>query len=189
MMAAILNRDPLPMSAIAPRVPPPLDHVVSRCLAKDPDERWQTARDVLHELRWASEDRSAREPAIARAPRPGGMIQKAAWPIAALSLITAAAIGGARWFEAPPVERAVQFEVFPPKGAVFSTGTPGARMAISPDGTMLAFARRRQKRGEPRSGCAGWTPSTRRFSQGLKALTRCSGRPTVDSSASSPIRR
>ncbi len=139
VMAAILNRDPGPISAIVPRVPPPLDHVVSRCLAKDPDERWQTARDVLHELRWASEDRSAREPAIARAPRPGGMIQKAAWPIAALSLITAAAIGGARWFEAPPVERAVQFEVFPPKGAVFSTGTPGARMAISPDGTMLAF--------------------------------------------------
>ena len=139
VMAAILNRDPAPMSAIVPRVPAPLDHVVSRCLAKDPDERWQTARDVLHELRWASEDRSAREPAIDRAPRRGGMIQRAAWPIAALSLITATIIGTVHWFEAQPVERAVRFEVLPPKGAAFSTGTPGARMAISPDGTMLAF--------------------------------------------------
>ena len=139
VMAAILNRDPAPMSAIVPRVPAPLDHVVSRCLAKDPDERWQTARDVLHELRWASEDRSAREPAIDRAPRRGGMIQRAAWPVAVLALIAAAVIGGVHWFEAQPVERAVQFEVFPPKGAAFSPGTPGARMAISPDGTVLAF--------------------------------------------------
>ena len=67
------------------------------------------------------------------------MIQRAAWPVAVLALIAAAVIGGVHWFEAQPVERAVQFEVFPPKGAAFSPGTPGARMAISPDGTVLAF--------------------------------------------------
>ena len=139
VMAAILNRDPAPMSAIVRHVPPPLDHVVSRCLAKDPDERWQTARDVLHELKWVSKDPLAGAPSVVAPPRPSGLIHKAAWPIAALSLIAAAAVGGVHWFEAQPADRAVRFEVFPPKGAVFSTGTLGARMAISPDGTMLAF--------------------------------------------------
>ena len=37
-------------------VPPTLDHIVSRCLAKDPDDRWQSARDVMLELQ------SVREP-------------------------------------------------------------------------------------------------------------------------------
>jgi Tol biopolymer transport system component len=139
VMAAILTRDPAPMSAIVPRVPPPLDHVVSRCLAKEPDDRWQTARDMLHELKWACEDRPAGALPVVAQARPGGWIQKAAWPIAGLALSAAAISTGVYWFEAQPVERAVQFEVFPPKGAAFSIGTAGARMAISPDGTMLAF--------------------------------------------------
>ena len=139
VMAAILNRDPQPMATIAPRVPPPLDHVVSRCLAKDPDERWQTARDVLHELRWASADRSAGQSPVPPPARPASTLQRAAWPIAILSFIAAAVIAGLYWFAPRPAERAIRFEVFPPKGAAFSAGTPGARMAISPDGTMLAF--------------------------------------------------
>jgi serine/threonine protein kinase len=94
VMAAILNRDPAPMPSIVPRVPPPLDHVVSRCLAKDPDERWQTARDVLHELKWASEDGSSGAPAIAGAARATPLLQRAAWPIAVLSLIATAVVTG-----------------------------------------------------------------------------------------------
>ena len=147
VMAAILNRDPAPMSVIVPHVPPPLDHVVSRCLAKDPDERWQTARDVLHELKWVSKGGLAGAPSVVAPPRPVGSVHKAAWPIAALSLIAAAALGAMQWFEAQPVDRTVRFEVFPPRGAAFSVGTPGARMAISPDGTMLAFGAATGERG------------------------------------------
>ena len=49
--AAILGSDPPPMSSLHPGVPPALDGLVRRCLAKHPDERWQTADELLHELR------------------------------------------------------------------------------------------------------------------------------------------
>jgi eukaryotic-like serine/threonine-protein kinase len=140
VMAAILNLDPAPMLPLVPLAPPELDHVVTRCLAKDPDERWQSARDVLHELRWAAEERPAGAPASARAPRPRSPFQLAAWPLAILFLIAAVAIGGVHWFGPKQVPRAVWFEVSPPKGVQFASGTRGARMAISPDGTLLAYA-------------------------------------------------
>jgi len=140
VMAAILNLDPPPMLPLVPLAPPLLDHVVTRCLAKAPDDRWQTARDVLHELRWATEYRSTGEPAIASASWPSSLVHRAAWPLAILSLVAAVAIGSRYWFGARPVERAVRFEVFPPKGAQFAAGTAGARTAISPDGTLLAFS-------------------------------------------------
>ena len=50
LMVAILDRDPPQLSALRPSAPRWLDHVIRRCLAKNPDERWQTARDVLIEL-------------------------------------------------------------------------------------------------------------------------------------------
>ncbi len=140
VMAAILEREPAPMLTLVPLAPPLVDHVVKRCLAKNPDDRWQTARDVVHELRWATEDRAAGAPAIAGASRPSTFVQRAAWPVAILAVIAAVAIGGVHWFGARPAQRVVRFEVLPPKGGLFAPGTPGARMAISPDGTLLAFS-------------------------------------------------
>ena len=58
LAAAILEHEPAPLAAQAPRVPPALDRVVTTCLAKDPDERWQTAKDLLRELRWVRDDRT-----------------------------------------------------------------------------------------------------------------------------------
>jgi len=52
LISAIMSADPRPLSASQPLTPPLLDHLVQRCLAKDPDERWQTASDVMRELRW-----------------------------------------------------------------------------------------------------------------------------------------
>ena len=53
--SAILEREPPPISSIKPMAPPALDHVIGRCLAKDREDRWQTARDVGLELKWISE--------------------------------------------------------------------------------------------------------------------------------------
>jgi len=55
LIAAILERHPPMMSSVQPLTPPLLDHVVHRCLAKDSDDRWQSASDVMRELRWATE--------------------------------------------------------------------------------------------------------------------------------------
>ena len=49
--SAILEKDPAPITAAKPFAPRSLDHVIRRCLAKDPDERWQTARDLALELK------------------------------------------------------------------------------------------------------------------------------------------
>src|SRR5206468_2132009 len=49
LIAAIMGKDPPPM---APLSPPALERVVRTCLAKDPDDRWQSARDLAREIRW-----------------------------------------------------------------------------------------------------------------------------------------
>src|SRR6202030_1164604 len=66
--SAILHKEPTPLTTLKPLTPPSLDHVIRRCLAKDPDERWQTARDLALELKWMAESVSQAEPP-ARQPR------------------------------------------------------------------------------------------------------------------------
>ncbi len=55
LIGAILKDDPKPLSEIQSMSPPTLDHVVKKCLAKDPENRWQTARDLHGELKWVAE--------------------------------------------------------------------------------------------------------------------------------------
>ena len=55
LIAAIVSSQPPPISSIAPMTPPALDHVVRKCLEKDPDDRWQSAHDASEELKWISE--------------------------------------------------------------------------------------------------------------------------------------
>ena len=55
LAAAILTSEPPPITKIQPLTPPALDRVVKRCLAKDPEERWQSARDLTSELKWIAE--------------------------------------------------------------------------------------------------------------------------------------
>jgi Tol biopolymer transport system component len=54
LIGAILDTQPPSLSARQPLVPPALDRVVHKCLAKDPDDRWQTMRDLLDELKWTA---------------------------------------------------------------------------------------------------------------------------------------
>jgi eukaryotic-like serine/threonine-protein kinase len=55
LIAAIVSSQPEPISQLTPMTPPALDHVVRRCLEKDPDDRWQSAQDIASELQWISE--------------------------------------------------------------------------------------------------------------------------------------
>ena len=55
LLAAVLEHEPAPISSLRPMSPPALDHVVEKCLEKDPEDRWQSAQDVASELRWISE--------------------------------------------------------------------------------------------------------------------------------------
>jgi eukaryotic-like serine/threonine-protein kinase len=67
--SAILEKDPEPISKFQPLTPPAFEHVVAACLAKNPDDRFQTAQDVKLELKWIAEtpalvvaERSAKSP-------------------------------------------------------------------------------------------------------------------------------
>jgi hypothetical protein len=56
VMAAILTHDPQPLSSARPGVPASVDRIVNKCLAKDPDERWQSAADLMAALLWSRDD-------------------------------------------------------------------------------------------------------------------------------------
>ena len=59
LIAAIIEDEPPPISTVQPMTPPALDRVVKTCLAKDPEDRWQTAHDVELQLQWIAEGGSA----------------------------------------------------------------------------------------------------------------------------------
>ncbi len=59
LIAAILDRDPEPLATVQPSIPRGLDRLVRKCLAKDPEARWQSAVDVADELRWLTSNTEA----------------------------------------------------------------------------------------------------------------------------------
>ena len=63
--SAILEKEPEPISSVHALAPPALEHIVERALAKDPDERWQSASDIKAELKWITA--SGSQPGLARA--------------------------------------------------------------------------------------------------------------------------
>lgn len=69
LVGAILATDPAPMG-ITPFTPWWLERLVGRCLAKDPEDRWQSMRDIVIELRTPPESASATAPRKAQLPWP-----------------------------------------------------------------------------------------------------------------------
>ena len=72
------------LAALQPLTPPALDRVVKACLAKDPEDRWQTARDVASELRWIAEGSAAgaarrRRRRVAAKARARGRVGRGRW--------------------------------------------------------------------------------------------------------------
>jgi serine/threonine protein kinase len=134
LIAAILERDPPPVSIVQSLCPPALDHVVQRCLAKSPDARWQTARDVAHELRWIAQGGGPAPIVISSgSARRMRLIERLAW-VAGAILLACVAGWAVKRFYSPPQERAVRFELTVPgvhPDAIVPT--------VSPDGEYLAI--------------------------------------------------
>src|SRR2546426_7811142 len=94
LISAIMQSDPPPISTIQPMTPAALERVVKTCLAKDPDERWQCARDLMRELAWIAEPGSQ---AVAPEPITGRhrSRQRLSWIMTVLSVLVALAAAGA----------------------------------------------------------------------------------------------
>jgi Tol biopolymer transport system component len=93
LISSIMRDQPRAMSELSRLTPKRLERVVKQCLAKDPDERWQSARDVVHELTWIAEEGSKPDATAA-----GGAAtpRRAGYRLAvAAALILAAVVGGA----------------------------------------------------------------------------------------------
>ncbi len=139
LIGAILHTDPAPISSLQPATPPALDRIVKTCLAKDPEERWQSAADVKRELRWIAEGGSQVGLPDAVVSRRKSR-ERLLWiPITALLALAAALPWAIRSSgRAPPGVRPMRFVVMPPEKAIFTEEPPPAGI-VSPDGHHIAF--------------------------------------------------
>ena len=87
-MAAILEKEPPPVSIVQPLTPPGLDRIVHRCLAKDPDARWQSAADLAAALSLDAHRQRRRGRTRGRR-RARGATGSPGWPVAAVLLAAA----------------------------------------------------------------------------------------------------
>ncbi len=127
LIASILKDQPRPVSELQPVTPKALDRVVQTCLEKDPDRRWQSAREVKHALEWISLEAPAPAPAPARRQ----WLWKA---VAAAFAVIAVATAWALWPKPPAPMKSTRFQFPLPENEDF-----GLWMALSPDGRNLAF--------------------------------------------------
>ena len=127
IMAAILEHEPAPLTDSV--VPQWLDRLIRRCLYKDPDDRWQSARDIAIELR-------------DKHPEPGTHVAKSRtwlpWAVAGICAVA----GAAAWIVRPAIPEApplltYRIEVYPPEGTTLGDISPGS-YNISRDGQTLA---------------------------------------------------
>jgi Tol biopolymer transport system component len=133
VIAKVLAGEPAPVRQLQPVTPPGLERVLSACLAKNPNERWQSVTDLKLALRLA-------EHPAARAKEPARRLRLRAAAAVAILLLGVAAGWLAR---SPEPARSLQFAINPPPETEFvSAGTNAGNSALSPDGTMLAFSAR-----------------------------------------------
>ena len=142
VIAAVLERDPVPISAVQPMSPPTLDRVVKTCLAKDPDERFQTVHDVKLQLKWIVESGPSSGtqvgPAASRVTKAKSREHVLA---AALGFALAALIFGVAYLRRPANEAPfVRSSILPPANTSFVNGVATSGYALSPDGTRLVFS-------------------------------------------------
>jgi eukaryotic-like serine/threonine-protein kinase len=138
LVASVRQDEPLPLRDLVPAVPEPLARTLSRCLAKAPDERWQTANDLLFE--WRSLATAPMDPAVA--DRPTGMrswIERAGWAAALIAALIFYAFAGpdpAQVVEPPAPD--LRFELWPERDTSYASSFD-VPFALSPDGRRLAY--------------------------------------------------
>jgi serine/threonine-protein kinase len=136
--SAILEKNPESIRTLQPSLPPALERVVKRCLAKDPDDRWQTARDLELELKWIAENGSQVTAVTTSLPgRRMGLLG-----LAGLLFGAAGIASLATWIlkpSAPPRAQPVSRTVIalPPVQRLAGLDRPA--LALSPDGRLLAY--------------------------------------------------
>jgi serine/threonine protein kinase/Tol biopolymer transport system component len=138
VISAIMTAEPPPISTLQTMAPPPLDHVVQTCLAKEPDMRWQTAHDVLVELKWIGDAGSQvgiPKPVVAQRKRR----ELVSWAVTAVVSLAFLILAFVHFRERPHELRPIRFSISPPEKVILADLEEAGPALISPDGSRLAF--------------------------------------------------
>ncbi|MEI6669877.1 MAG: protein kinase [Acidobacteriota bacterium] len=141
VIGAILKDEPPAMSAAQPVSPAMLDRTIMTCLAKNPDDRWQTASDLRRELTWIGQSGGADVgPRVSAAGV--GLRARTGWVAAAILavlFVCASALATALWSRTPTGdEPPMRFRFDLP--ATAKSGGNGWNPRVSPDGRQIVFA-------------------------------------------------
>ena len=132
-LSAILRDEHRPMIEIAPDVPPQLELLITRCLRKNPDERWQSMKDVLAALGALKHESDSgqlyrsRIQAVEMTPRPAAPKKKSSAPLVVglvglVLLLAGGGAGGWWWMK--------HHEAAPPAPVVVEVPVPAAPVAV-----------------------------------------------------------
>ena len=140
IVAAILATEPPPISTLQPMSPLALDHIVGTCLAKDPDERFQTAHDLKLQLKWITESGSkAGLPALVAARRKNR--ERILWFASALLFAACVVLALLPFAQTKAVQPAIHTYIPAPEKSMFAfVGDHTGPLTISPDGRRLVYA-------------------------------------------------
>src|SRR5688500_13881259 len=146
LIGAILDHQPPAVTALQPLTPAILDDVVARSLEKNPDDRWQSARDLKRQLEWVAKsfgDRTAVAGREAPSRQPAGRWFAIGAGILGAVVIAAAAIAWAQRPPPAPPSIMTRFAVLLPEGQQFTRAGRHV-LALSPDGTRLVYVANQQ---------------------------------------------
>jgi Tol biopolymer transport system component len=144
LITAIMSSEPPSISTVQPMSPPALDRVVRTCLAKDPEERWQSSADIKRELQWIGEGSAAGVAAPAAVVSKRRSRERIAWALVATFALGAVALGAMLLRRAPAPMPLIRASILPPEGAeLVSTLIWAGPVEISPDGSRLVFSARK----------------------------------------------
>ena len=128
--SAILEREPEPISTVKPTTPATLDRTIRKCLAKNPDERWQSASDLATQLDWLAEESVGGKAARPEERKRAGRWAWMGWAVSAGLLVLAAA--GLVWWARTKEPKRTTFYASP-----FHMGVND--LMLSPDGKTVAM--------------------------------------------------
>lgn len=148
LLGAILKDEPPSISTLQPLTPPLLDRVVKKCLAKEPDRRWQSARDLYDELQWIVETGTPVRASTATSPKgvtsatPRARARRVVQLVGGAAFAAVAVAGTGSWLalrSSIPPTRVSRLAIVPTGPATPSVGGNDRDVAITPDGSRVVY--------------------------------------------------